>query len=449
MVPSHSPPFRLLILGDGNFSFSLALARILFPRSTDQHITPLNAHVAHAYLGLPYPSFPASRLQILTTSFDTRPQLYQKYQDSKEILAALEERYRDNVTVLHGVNAWELRARFGDEYPEGFDAIVWNHPHLGTEDFRLHRFLMAHFFQSVADVLSPTGCVCVSLVQGQETRWELVAQAARSNLGLAEVMAFDESYWPGYVVKRNKHGGSFKNSHTKQHVGTDMKSHMFRFRFGEARISAASLLDVDVVQGVDGVVEAPSDTTSNKKLDSPSSKASPRRSRKGPVPADLTCPHCRKTLTSARGYHQHVHMVHILKQFGETWRPDRPKSLSCPSCPRTFASESDRWQHIINKHTTIDSSELPTTREEEEGFGRDATGEYDYYPCRVCGQAVVKRTWGMTLHLETLKPAIGLDMGCPLCANTFIEQRALYQHYKFCRLKEKKGGVVMGVERSE
>ena len=25
-------------------------------------------------------------------------------------------------------------------------AVAWNHPHLGVEDFRLHKFLMAHFF---------------------------------------------------------------------------------------------------------------------------------------------------------------------------------------------------------------------------------------------------------------------------------------------------------------
>ena len=70
-------------------------------------------------------------------------------------------------------------------------------------------------------------------------------------------------------------------------------------------------------------------------------------------------------------------------------------------------------------------------------MGRDKEGEeYDYYPCGVCGQAVVRREWGMELHLETLKPAVGLDMGCPLgCGGKFIEQRALFQHYKFCRVK--------------
>lgn len=52
---------------------------------------------------------------------------------------------------MHSVNAWELSQHFA---ADGKLAVVaWNHPHLGVEDFRLHRFLMAHFFQSVADVL--------------------------------------------------------------------------------------------------------------------------------------------------------------------------------------------------------------------------------------------------------------------------------------------------------
>ena len=38
---------------------------------------------------------------------------------------------------------------------------------------------MAHFFHSAATALAPGGFISVSLVRGQETRWELVQQAAR------------------------------------------------------------------------------------------------------------------------------------------------------------------------------------------------------------------------------------------------------------------------------
>jgi hypothetical protein len=68
------------------------------------------------------------------------------------------------VTRIHGVNGWEIASHFSSRK---FDLICWNHPHLGVEDFRLHQFLMAHFFHSAKSALKETGEVCVSLVSGQ------------------------------------------------------------------------------------------------------------------------------------------------------------------------------------------------------------------------------------------------------------------------------------------
>ncbi|KAJ3148059.1 hypothetical protein HDU89_004904 [Geranomyces variabilis] len=466
--------FRVLILGDGNFSFSAALCRILWPRETDSATTEANAHVAHTYLGLPFPGA-HHNFQIITTSFDDHTELLKKYPESKEILEFLQSsRLAElGVKVLHGVNAWELRDQFGTE--EKFNVVIWNHPHLGTEDFRLHRFLMAHFFQSVASVLSsnPGSCVCVSLVEGQETRWDCVAQAARSDLGLSQIALFDETLWPGYVVKRNKHGGSFKNLHTKKHTGSEMKSHLLRFAFGLAKVewkglsatpidqaltangghSSTQTSKLGVVTVGDSVVKAGAHSQQlavemDVKPCSPAAKnpsrANAKMKRMAAVPKDLKCPHCNKHLDSARGYTQHVHMVHTLLKFGADWTPVRDRTLQCTreGCEKIFADEQDRWQHDINKHTTVTSAELPSAVDQLSGSGAGgervaAADDYDYVPCDVCGQAVVKRDWGMQLHLETLKPAVGMDMRCPIdgCNLKFIESRALFQHYKFCRQK--------------
>ncbi|TPX56216.1 hypothetical protein PhCBS80983_g04701 [Powellomyces hirtus] len=496
--PTNDPkdPFRVLILGDGNFSFSAALCHILWPRATESIRTPANAHVAHAYLGLPFSATGKnkSNVQITTTSFDDRIELFKKYPETRDVMEFLEgQRLKDlGVRVFHGVNAWQLHDHFGQE--EKFNAVIWNHPHLGTEDFRLHRFLMAHFFSSVASVLSSDkgSCVCVSLVEGQETRWDIVAQATRSDLGLAQVAVFDETLWPGYVVKRNKHGGSFKNMHTKKHTGSEMKSHLFRFEFGSVKVQWQGLastrrdkvLTAHAGQTVSAIVaDSPAssdvarsmlDTAASaqskvafaqqphvlvlSKDSTPSSPAAikPSRSnaksrRLAAIPKDLKCPHCEKQLDSARGYTQHVHMVHILQKFGASWTPGRDRTTRClhEGCGKIFRDERDLWQHGINKHSTVSSSELPSAVDQLAGSegGVTAGDDYDYVPCETCGQAVVKRDWGMQLHLETLKPAVGMDMKCPLCeqdpnrscnSQGFIESRALFQHYKFCRQKRQK-----------
>jgi Domain of unknown function (DUF2431) len=104
---------ELLILGDGNFSFSLALAK------------NLKRYVE--FLG-----FKDDQINMTLTSFDSRAQLLKKYHDFKDILPQL---LSLPVQLLHGINAWELSTHFD----KNFDLIMWNHPHLGTEDFKLHR----------------------------------------------------------------------------------------------------------------------------------------------------------------------------------------------------------------------------------------------------------------------------------------------------------------------
>ncbi|KAI9209102.1 uncharacterized protein BJ171DRAFT_488544 [Polychytrium aggregatum] len=435
-------PFHALILGDGNFSFSLALARLIFQPKTGEEDLQRNAL---AYLSLPYPSpIPTSQIFITTTSFDGHEQLVSKYHDAESILAALGE--FENVKSLHGINAWELLKHFGPAaegdqlqyryFQEGgFDRIIWNHPHLGTEDFRLHRFLMAHFFESVASVLKQPGSdlpdredradegqVCVSLVQGQEVRWDLVAQAARSNLGLFSFDPFDERHWPGYLCKRNNTGQTFKNLKTQRRMDSEMKSHVFRFGFGPSRVTAPSHSITPAAAPLPTEVPVTATLLPDEIIASPAAPAS-----------KVVCRDCGRPFNSERGLSTHQHMVHSLKLYGNDWNDVEANQHSCPVCSKSFRKASDLWQHRVNKHTTVDSQELPNVP--SNNLTQEAEDEYDYYPCTTCGQAVVRRDWGMMLHLETLKPAIGLTMTCPLCSESFIEQRALYQHYRYCRIQ--------------
>jgi hypothetical protein len=375
----------ILIVGDGNFSFTLAILQI---RKYDS--------------------------QIISTSFDTEQQLVQKYDDFRLIQKKILK--YDNVQLVHGVNCLELKTCFDCK----FERIIWNHPHLGVENFKTHQFLFLHFFKSALQVLDTRGRIVLSVVQGQETRWQVVEAAEKFGLSLLSLELFDEGEYPGYVVKRNQHGASFKNSKTKRHVGTMMKSFVFEFGFGK---------------GIEATEDILKELYEGRPFPSVQSvQAFPRKNRKTakPVPpSDLRCIVCEKQLMSAWGYIQHFHMVHELEKYGKDWKPIRPPALECQSCGRKFVDQESLWQHETSKHIEIDLKPVNDLSCDFKDLELD--DHYDFVACDVCGQSCIRNR--IDLHLDSFKPLMGLDAKCTICQASFIEHRALLQHYKFCSLK--------------
>ena len=333
---------------------------------------------------------------------------------------------------------------------------------------------MAHFFASCKQVLNHeknhNATVRLSLVQGQETRWSVFKQAKKIHLNLQSFELFNELEWHGYVVKRNKHGGSFKNLHTKRHVRTVMKSCVYSFtlqpspeeykEFDQIHVALATLFGYEF-DSLYHEKETPSTLLSD--LTPAKSPHNPcKKSKRHSPPADLKCVYCLKQMANPRSYHQHVHTVHELKKFGSDWTPNRAKTLSCLQCEKKFADKEALEQHQINKHTSISPAELPDVFDDRQlGSTEYSANDYEYIPCGVCGQSCIAQDWGMELHLESLKPAIGLDMKCPICVKEaisesvvskvrgFIEQRALFQHYKFCRSRKSRNYADLVVDEMQ
>lgn len=130
---------KILIVGDGNLSFSLSLCRLYKARS------PL----VFQHFGIPL----SSNLNIIATTFDSHQQLLEKYAETKDIIFNLQT--FKFLQLVHEINAMELHSSFNEK----FDFVVWNHPHLHIEDFKLHGVLLAHFFDSVSRVLTRQGQV--------------------------------------------------------------------------------------------------------------------------------------------------------------------------------------------------------------------------------------------------------------------------------------------------
>ena len=125
----------MLLLGEANFSFALALRSLLEPpaaspgEKTEEQKTRELAYkdrlaVASGYLHLP----PQQQIKITASCYEAPEELSEKYPESVGILSRLRSL---GVEIRYQVNAWDLASTFGDET---WDVIAWNHPHLGTEE---------------------------------------------------------------------------------------------------------------------------------------------------------------------------------------------------------------------------------------------------------------------------------------------------------------------------
>mmetsp|Transcript_17790 Transcript_17790/g.35149 ORF Transcript_17790/g.35149 Transcript_17790/m.35149 type:complete len:403 (-) Transcript_17790:221-1429(-) len=170
---------RVLVVGDGNFSFSHALAKKLKSQSN---------------------------IEMVCTSFDTRALVVRKYgKAAQATLKALED--MNHCIVKHGVDATDLREtlrdRDGDEYEdeadEPYDRIIFNFPHTGLQRVHDNRALLRDFFASAVEMLNPGGRVEVTLKAGPPySSWEVEEQAKPSGFGLVGLRPFNFRDYPGY-----------------------------------------------------------------------------------------------------------------------------------------------------------------------------------------------------------------------------------------------------------
>eukprot|EP00730_Choanoeca_flexa_P015311 TRINITY_DN7005_c0_g1_i2.p1 TRINITY_DN7005_c0_g1~~TRINITY_DN7005_c0_g1_i2.p1 ORF type:complete len:474 (+),score=80.45 TRINITY_DN7005_c0_g1_i2:2-1423(+) len=415
----------VLLLGEGNFSFARALVSMIarlrrqksglhFDDEDDEADTlrsmSRESDLLEKFFHLSIAEI-LDRVHVVATSFDSHTDLLIKYPEIEPILRdLLQLQSKGHMTLLHGINAWQTDVHFPSIQ---FQHVVWNHPHLGLEDFRLHRFLMAHLFDSLGNSVVAKGRVSVSLVEGQPERWDIVNQAGQKCFALTDRVPFCPKDWPGYETRRNRNAQSFQNRHTKRHTRSTMHSYLLQFQLDDR----------------------PQDTTA---AQVPQSIAVERIEA---VAKPYGCPHCPSAFTSERGRKTHVRQVHELKQYGDDWQPQRERKYKCNACRKKFADQEALWQHQISKH-----SQAPHVKpqgaitDELEQLTQAST---HWIPCPVCAQAIPDH-WEMEQHLETLKPLIGQRASCLKCNRFFTEHRALSQHLNFCRVPLEEKAVVLG-----
>ncbi|XP_039797743.1 heavy metal-associated isoprenylated plant protein 41-like [Panicum virgatum] len=173
----YSSGQSILIVGDGDFSFSLALATAF-----------------------------GSRANLVTTSLDTYDALRGKYSKAESNIMELK---RLGATVLHGVDEKKMRFH-ADLKSSRFDRIVFNFPHAGfkgKEDdmhmVNLHKELLWGFFFNARHLVRRYGEIHVTHKTGLPyDRWDLEHLPSRSSLAMVEKVSFRKEDYPGYNQKR-------------------------------------------------------------------------------------------------------------------------------------------------------------------------------------------------------------------------------------------------------
>ncbi|XP_052044328.1 ferredoxin-fold anticodon-binding domain-containing protein 1 [Apodemus sylvaticus] len=171
-------PRRLLLVGEGNFSFAASLIDSLDPS-----------------------------VRVTATGFQHRADL-----EGDPVAVKNLQRLRERgIEVRFGVDCTQLAHALQGE-DRDFDRIYFNFPHCGRKaGVAKNRELLAKFFQSCADVLTKEGEVHVALCRGQggtpadkpqrewHNSWQVVAMAALGGFILSDVSPFSCEAVPGYT----------------------------------------------------------------------------------------------------------------------------------------------------------------------------------------------------------------------------------------------------------
>ncbi|CAN1831482.1 Heavy metal-associated isoprenylated plant protein 41 [Linum perenne] len=170
----YSPDQQILLVGEGDFSFSLSLAAIF-----------------------------GSASNIVATSLDTKCNHYK----CAELNVAMLKRL--GAQVYHGVDATQMSSLTVLSMRK-FDRIIFNFPHAGfhgPEDLpaliRKHQELVQGFFRNAAGMLRPFGEVHVShKTKKPYCDWNLDKLASECSLALTECVKFNKEDYPWYNNKR-------------------------------------------------------------------------------------------------------------------------------------------------------------------------------------------------------------------------------------------------------
>jgi hypothetical protein len=372
------PPLRVLTLGEGNFSFSLALVKLHNPSRR----TKKRQESAH----INYP-----RIDLIASSYDSKVELYKKFPES---IAIVEQLLEKKVRVLHDVDATNIEATLSQALRHthsnsvdqdnssgslSFDWIIFNNPHCGVEDVNLHQSLLIHFFHSVSPLLNKTGKIQLILANDQPASWKLFAAAKQLGFLCTEQLLFNDKMYEGYEAKR----------HHSARVFSSKCNFLQQFQFmRKNEISDEEL----IISEYKSLYEE----ENNEQL--------------------VQCNLCDKAYKSHRGFEQHYRDMHT-------------DFLAKNADRLLLSSDSNKLNNTEEKLERSNSGSVHSNSSEITPSAASLDPSTLSHPCSICSLRF-STPEALSSHLLGIKPLDSNDRThlCELCQRGFPNQRALAQH---------------------
>jgi len=465
-VTAATTTTTFLTLGDGDYTFSLDFARFL---SSRQHMAraPATEDRATGH------SHHEERIHLIATGFDSIDALTRKYRDTPFVLKQLQklsssEKFR--VSVRHGVNAIQVPYQNSGNTQEKADYVIFNHPHLGTEDAQLHSKFLCHLFHAVERFwLRPDGGVFhLTLARGQFERWKCSEAADRHGMAMTDRCVFQAPLLPLEESFESSDGNIQQQPHNYYALRRHQTGKSFHSRAGQSEIftfvrkqaAGHGSHDIQKIQPI------------AKPIWVLPQRASAIYGSSWEHQDDFHCPFCERTFQEERSVRAHMQTKH--PHDGSQYKCQRSDAFVCPHCsgPKTASSNNDSditagscesqqptrsfvslealQDHIRAKHTGQHTNIKPdwytskqVSQTTENDSDDDPVGENYSGKCDVCGQ--VFRVDGERLnHHKLFEPVSGGDGAgaetttpkescrCRHCGKAFRERRAQLQHENFC-----------------
>ena len=425
-----------LTLGDADFSFSLDLARYLLQQqqqSTDKSgdqsrsvrviATGIDSLVA---LSDKYRDFPFIQKQLDRLSRQGRVRVA----DRIHVVGKKQRRHFFSVSLHHQVNA-VVPPDYRLTKIQAGDHVIFNHPHLGVEDAKLHSRFLCHLFESISRVWlgkprhnnsTTIPAFHLTLAKGQYERWHCLIAAERRGFRLVDRSDFlpppvENSY---YLSRRHQTGKSFATRAGASEIFT-----FVRIEDDSLDISIPSQQSV-VLDWYQAVAKKPTSTFANQK------KAETQQ-------PEFKCPHCDKVFGETRSVRNHILSKH---SSDNRKRKRETETFPCEFCCKVCESTQALHDHVQAKHKGIHTTIHPDSAMSAAENSLEALSSTTTYcdRCDIC-LFEFRDEAAKAKHLDEFVPLdhrCAKTFECFFCGKVFHQDRARLQHENFCTSNKEK-----------